>query len=109
MGQGGEFRAGQRVRIRASADSEFAGHDGVIMHVGGNVCDVKIRYKPPGSKVRSTYIGTFQKSDLQSLRRPVDLAMFEARPSTSVMRQTSVQVSLVLMAVLLLLMLVLDR
>ncbi len=109
MGQDGVFRAGQRVRIRAGADSEFAGHDGVIMHVAGNICDVRIRYKPPGSKVRSTYIGAFQKSDLESLRRSVDLAMFESRPTTSVLRHTSIQVSLVAIVLILLLVLVLHH
>ncbi len=109
MGQDVEFRAGQRVRIRSSADCDFAGHDGVIMHVGGNVCDVKIRYKTPGSKVRSTYIGAFKKSDLESLRRSVDLAMFETRPNTSVLRHPSILVSLVAIALVLLFILLLDH
>lgn len=76
MEKPGEFRAGQRVRIRSDADSEFAGHHGVIMHVGTDVCDVRVRYKPSGSKVRSTYIGTFPKGDLESPHRSVDLAAF---------------------------------
>ncbi len=72
-----DFRAGQRVRIKASADSEFRGYTGVIMHVGTKVCDVRIRYKPKGSKVRSTYIGTFRKDELERPnRKPLDLAVF---------------------------------
>lgn len=73
-----DFRAGQRVRIRASADSDFRGRYGVIMHVGTRVCDVRIRYRSKGSKVRSTYIGTFRKEDLElPRRRSIDLATFE--------------------------------
>lgn len=79
MRQSSEFRAGQRVRVRATADSDFAGHYGVILHVGRDVCDVRIRYKAPGSRVRSTYIGTFDKRDLETFTRPVDLAMFHPR------------------------------
>jgi hypothetical protein len=83
MGHVGDFRSGQKVRIRSSADSDFAGYVGTVMHVGGRVCDVKIRYRPEGSKVWSIHIGTFNKDDLESLRKPVDLAMFEYRPSNS--------------------------
>jgi hypothetical protein len=70
------FRAGQRVRIRPSAESDFAGYDGVILYVGNDVCDVKIRYRPKGSKEYSTYIGTFKKEDLESSHRKLDLASY---------------------------------
>lgn len=103
MGATEEFRAGQRVRIRASADSDFAGYYGVIMHVAGNVCDVRVRYKPRGSKTRCTYIGTFQKRDLESLRKPVDHAMFEAQAGKPVLFRASVWASVVFVVVVLLL------
>jgi hypothetical protein len=104
MGQVDDFRPGQKVRIRSSADNEFAGYQGTIMHVGGRVCDVKIRYKPHGSRVWSTHIGTFDKDDLESLRKPADLTMFEQRPMKSVWNRswvwvTSVFIMLVLLAI----------
>jgi hypothetical protein len=76
VNQSDGFRAGQRVRIRPSADSDFAGYDGVILYVGHDVCDVKIRYRPKGSKGYSTYIGTFKKEDLETSHRKFDLASF---------------------------------
>lgn len=76
MDRSEDFRAGQRVRIRPYADSEFAGYEGTVVYVGGKVCDVKIRHRPQGSKASSTYIGTFQKQDLESLKRGMDLANY---------------------------------
>ncbi len=103
MGRKGDFRSGQRVRIKSSADSDFAGYYGVIMHVGGDVCDVKIRYKPHGSKVHSTYIGTFHKSDLESLmKRAADLAMYEQRQIKFLWQRMWVWALLVLVILLLL-------
>jgi|SRR5579875_2792968 len=76
MGRAMGFRAGQRVRIRPDADTEFAGHQGTIVYVGEKSCDVKIKYRPPGSKTPSTYIGHFPKSDLERGNARTELTSF---------------------------------
>ena len=65
MNKSGDFRVGQRVRIRQDAKSDFAGFLGVIVYVGDEVCDVKISYKLQGSDITETHIDTFAKSDLE--------------------------------------------
>jgi hypothetical protein len=87
MNDSEEFQAGQRVKVRASADSEFAGHQGTVVYVGSKACDVRIRYKPQGSKTVSTFIGTFQKKDLESLRKGLDLAHFSEGGGRHSLRQ----------------------
>jgi hypothetical protein len=76
-----DFRPGQQVRIRRTADSEFAGYRGTIVYVGESVCDVKIVYRPKGSRRRMIHIGTFAKTDLESLRRSFDLAGYAQEPA----------------------------
>ncbi|MDQ0189178.1 hypothetical protein JI721_11575 [Alicyclobacillus cycloheptanicus] len=76
------IRAGDRVRIRATADSPWAGHEGVVVYAGKTVCDVRITVKPSRVVGRGrarrrrpseTVVETMQKRDLESLRRHIEL------------------------------------
>lgn len=76
------FRAGDRVRVRETADSPYAGCEGVVVYVGNTVCDVRItvnRREMVGHgrtrrKSRSeTVMETLPKKDLESMRRHVEL------------------------------------
>lgn len=78
-----DFRPGQQVRIRDTADSEFAGCRGTIVFVAESVCDVKIVYRRKGSRRRLVHIGTFRKEDLESLRKPMDLVAFSRELSAA--------------------------
>ncbi|MCF8563245.1 hypothetical protein LLE49_00610 [Alicyclobacillus tolerans] len=80
MTRTGGFRAGQRVRIRPSADSDFAGCEGTVVYVGETVCDVKITVKKRGSKAGNAYIRAFSKRDLERVKRKIDLVSLSVAP-----------------------------
>lgn len=71
-----KLKAGQRVRILSNAKSEFAGYIGTVIYAGNSVYDVRIKYKPKGSKTCKVHIDSFRHDELESLSHKLDLATY---------------------------------
>jgi len=68
------IRAGQRVRVKASASSEYAGREGIVMFIGDTACDVKIVDKDRGRKTYYLKMDTILRSDLEDFKGRFELA-----------------------------------
>lgn len=78
-------RVGDRVRIRVTAKSPYAGCDGVVTYVGRTVCDVKLEFgkrkrRAAGGSKQQEYVETayetLSKEEIESIRPHVELIRF---------------------------------
>ncbi|WDL95890.1 hypothetical protein [Alicyclobacillus sp. ALC3] len=79
------LRVGDRIRIRPTAKSQYAGCEGVVTYVGRTVCDVKLEF---GKRKRRTASGgkqqeyvetayeTLPKEEIESIKPHVELIRF---------------------------------
>lgn len=69
------MRAGQRVRVKTTANSRFAGKKGVVMFVGDTVCDVKFVERT--REWSDIEIEAIPRTDLEDVNGRFELTRFE--------------------------------
>ncbi len=79
------LRVGDRIRIRPTANSPYAGCEGVVTYVGRTVCDVKLEFgkrkrRVLGSSKEKVYVETayetLPKDEIESTKPHVELIRF---------------------------------
>ncbi|WDL95912.1 hypothetical protein [Alicyclobacillus sp. ALC3] len=83
------LRVGDRIRIRPTAKSQYAGCEGVVTYVGRTVCDVKLEFGKRKRRVQGsarekecveTAYEIVPKDEIESIKQHVELIRFADGP-----------------------------